>query len=118
MNTGPKRKHLTRNELRRIHDLVTLGVPLKKLLRESNLPISAPSVAMLLKHYARIAIDDTNPELTKAISSADIATVLSLFPSWLDNQGEPVQTAPENWSYDGLFPFGKWVERELTKEEL
>lgn len=109
MLPGPKRKHLVRGELRILHELTTLGVPLKKLIRERKLPISAPTVAILLKHYSRIQ----HPGLR---SPADEATYESIFPPWLNHIGESVQTAPDNWQYDGLFPFGKWLEREIIKE--
>ncbi len=32
----------------------------------------------------------------------------SLFPPWLNNEIQKVQTSPSNWTYNGYLPWGNW----------
>ena len=70
-----------------------LGVPVSRIARDLGLIICRPSLANLIKMY-EAANEENNFEA-------------SLFPVWL-NEEDPIQCQPDNWYYEGFFPFGTW----------
>ncbi|MAF24370.1 hypothetical protein CL634_02110 [bacterium] len=98
--TSAKRKLLPKKVLAECYELQTLGVPLTKVIRDKELNITRSLLAKLLKYYK--IIDDYGP------GNAVIAVRKSLFPDWLVETKEQVQTNPDGWYYVGYFPKGQW----------
>lgn len=67
-----------------------LGVPVSKLKRKYNIEMSLPKLKELLEYYKEQALHQ------------------SLFPIWL-NFEQTIQ--PDNWRYQGKFPFGEWKRK-------
>ncbi len=80
---------------------LTLGVPLSRVLRQSELDISRPLVSRLLNHFEN-SLDYSDPDTAVRIHN-------SLFPSWLIKDGPVIQEQPDGWTYVGYFPLGEWV---------
>lgn len=90
--TKAKRKLLLPDTLTEISQKVDIGVPLNKLTKK--LDISRPVVAKLVKWY----------KLNNPVVRA------SIFPAWLKISGPEVQENPDDWYYEGFFPFGEWKQ--------
>ncbi len=89
-----KRKLITRIIAARLCTKIKIGVPLAKAQREEHLNnISSTALSRLLKHYYK-----DSPVING-----------SLFPAWLDEDGDSVQEQPDGCRYVGYFPLGVWV---------
>lgn len=97
--TKAKRKLLSEDNLNWLQDRLDLGVPLARAIRDKKLAISNPAVSTLLEWYAVYTV---NPETFTAVYD-------SLFPAWLDQSDNMVQSNPSNWIYAGRFPWGYWI---------
>ncbi len=91
-STRAKRKLLLPATLHAISEKAALEVPLNKQIK--HLDVSRPVVVKLLRWYA-----SDNP-IVRA----------SILPPWLDADGPQVQENPDDWYYEGFFPFGEWKQ--------
>lgn len=89
-----KRKLICKVTLERIAKLTSLGVPLLRIIRDEDLNVSAPHVAKLVDYLKTGEYE------------------ASLFPPWL--KGKVIAEQPEDWKYDGRFPWGKWINENNT----
>jgi hypothetical protein len=100
------RKLIRADVLRDMHADVKRGVPvalaMRKYLPENSM--TRPTVVKLLA--ANNAIDSS---LACGNTSKAEHIVDSLFPTWLDEVGDAVQTEPHGYSYHGMFPLGRWL---------
>ena len=87
------RKLITSRVLKALYMKTEQGIPLKRAMRQLNIPLTQPTVKKLLTHYS------INSDITRA----------SIFPPWLSEDGPPVQEQPQDWVYQGYFPLGVWV---------
>jgi len=87
------------------------GVPVTKLIRNNNLEVSRPHLRKLFFIYIDI-LDFENSEHQKDFA---IALRRAMFPEWLDNK-TTITEQPDEWTYDGKFPFGKWIRREQKQQ--
>lgn len=101
------RKHITKAKLEELAKLHLKGVPITRLIRDNNLDVSAPHLNKLIRAY--FAADKL--VMNKQTKIEADAIINSLFPPWLDCNGEVIQIQPSNWKYEGYFPFGKWAVR-------
>lgn len=92
-----KRKLIRFDKLQELHyQTYSLGVPLARALENIGLNnISRPAAKSLLKCNDAISNDIINK---------------SLCPTWLDPAGDNIQEQPDNYTYEGFFPLGKWVK--------
>ena len=89
-----KRKLVPEPLLKKATELLDIGVPMSKVIRDQDLDISAPALATLVKYYKQ-----------------DAAPIyLSLFPEWLDSL--VITEQPDNAVYNGYFPLGQGLERK------
>ena len=87
-----KRKLITQPTMQAITAELSVGVPLARAMRNSNITMSRPAVAKLVKHYtARPTVETVRD---------------SLFPDWLVTDE---QEQPDKMYYTGYFPQGAWV---------
>lgn len=77
------------------------GVPLSKLLRKHNIPVSAPTLAKLVNFMAMADNTEIDIKLQNIIKA-------SVFPEWLAIEAGSIAIQPENWHYRGKMPFGYW----------
>lgn len=103
--SGAKRKLIPEELMIQVFDLVELGVPLAKVLKDKKLNACRPVISKLLDSY-RLA---TESDCTITAKSKAIA---SMFPKWLDNKELIVQEQPDGWKYAGRFPMGMWLSPE------
>lgn len=89
----------------------TQGVPILALIRQENLPITSPTLTVLLGYMTALeaAEQSRNTEVYATIYA-------SLFPAWLANDDEEIKPPsvmqqPKSWFYTGKMPLGKWVQR-------
>lgn len=88
-----QRKLLAMHVLEDIDKLLQLGVPLAKITRDKRLSMSAMAVGKLVKY---------NSSLSRTAFD-------SLHAPWVNQQVTGVQEQPIEWTYEGQFPYGKWV---------
>ena len=86
------------------------GVPLAKQIRDNALDISGPHLTKLLDYFDLIG-DATTIQINAQQTISD-----SLFPPWIE--GFTIRQQPNNWSYIGKFPFGKWKSIDKYNEDL
>lgn len=92
------RKLIPLNHLLEFQRLKQLGVPIRKIIRDNDLNISGPHLSKLIDYYTLgKALDEESQELLTN----------SLFPDWL-NADLPVQEQPEDYKYNGIYPYGTW----------
>lgn len=104
MSKGNSRKLMLRPQLAYAHTLRGMGVPVSRIISELELDVSIPVVTKLINIYNEM-YTSSEPEQASKIEQ-------SLFPTWLDEGGKPIQGTPTNWSYNGFFPFGQWIENK------
>jgi len=95
-----KRKLITEQYLAAILKEYQLSVPLAKLVKNHALNISTPHLRKLLFIYIDIL------DMSQAESNR-IALRNAIFPNWL-NGYLGVAEQPDEWTYQGKFPFGEW----------
>ena len=88
-----KRKLIPKPILAEAYKRLQFGVPIARLIKDLNLDVSRPHMAILLDWYS--------------LALQDEAICASLFPPWLE--GETEQEEPDNAKYEGRFPFGVWL---------
>lgn len=91
--TKAKRKLIPKALFVEIISRKALGVPISRVIKDLDLDISRTSLNSLLKVY----------EVSAVTGKFDG----SLFPPWLADTPE-VQEQPDNWYYQGHFPWGNW----------
>lgn len=94
------RKLIVKHYLNEYASLRQLGVPIRKIIRDNDLDISGPHLSKLLDW-----VDELNQENNTIIHD-------SLFPQWLDTDGDKVQEQPIHYNYSGRFPKGRWILNE------
>ena len=77
-----------------IHAEVALGVPVQRTMQNYGLTCSRPTLVKLLD--------------AKLLAETNDVAKASLYPAWLDSDGEALQMQPEGWFYVGRFPLGEW----------
>jgi len=100
------RKLIRADVLQDLHADVKRGVPVAAAMRK-YLPkdsMTRPTVVKLLA-ADRLLTDAMKAE---AVALSDVLAG-SLFPSWLDPEGDAVQEEPHECSYEGNFPNGRWT---------
>lgn len=103
-----KRKLIRPDVLDAMRVRKSLGVAVAELMRQ-YLPddsMTRPTVVKLLTAYDAI---DTLYRIDA--SKKYLAVSASLNPDWLDPEGIEVQEQPDDWSYEGYFPLGRWICR-------
>lgn len=73
-----------------------IGVPLAKVHKELELDISYPALQKLIT----------------LLKNTNVDTVGSLYPEWLEKDSMKVQEQPDNYKYNGYFPYGEWIETD------
>lgn len=95
------RKLLAKRILGRLYHRYAIGVPIAKLIRDSDLDISLPAFTNLINYYEESLDKEQSIQITNTIAD-------SLFPEWLDPFNDYVQSQPKEWKYIGKFPVGSW----------
>ena len=101
MSRGKPRKLIRLDKLSTLAHRAQMGVPLARAIRDMRLDISRPLAA---KQVQLFNMDCATKEASSLLKH-------SLDAPWLDYDGPTVQEQPDNWYYEGYFPFGKWVEK-------
>lgn len=100
---------IQRDILEELEDLNHKGVPVRKLIRDYDLTIAAPTLTRLIGYLSlanRSIIDGKKSLATKELIYS------SLFPEWLEVIDLDEVKQPSNWSYEGSMPLGKWVKKK------
>lgn len=103
--TKAKRKLISSELAHQLHHRWCIDVPVPALIRQYNLNISRPALVTLLRHMTHY----------HASAGTDNYQIIhnSLFPSWWNkDKDNEVQENPDDWSYEGEFPLGRWVQDE------
>ena len=87
------RKLLPRTMLSDFRALHDTGIPMAKLLRDSKLDITLPTLNSLI-----YLMDDENAQH-------------SLFPGWLGKEHKTYEQ-PVIFGYDGTWPYGEWYVKD------
>ena len=87
-----KRKLITQSTMQAIAEDISIGVPLARAMRNSDITMSRPAVAKLVKYYSTLP--------------ASPGVHASLFPDWLVTDE---QEQPDKMYYAGHFPQGAWI---------
>lgn len=98
-----------RDVLEEIEELSFRGVPARRLCRDYNLTIAAPTLTRLITYLAMATRSIVDGE--QSLESKDII-LNSLFPQWLEEIDKDEVSQPPDWYYDGAMPLGKWIKRE------
>lgn len=94
------RKLITRVALEEVKEKIELGVPLQRIITKIPLDISRPALVALLS-WDKMTEDHP-------------AILDQLYPKWLDQYGDPVQSQPADARYKGFFPLtGGWVYHDV-----
>lgn len=99
--THKKRKLIIPSILHIAYNDYCVGAPITLLLRRYELDISGPALRKLLDY---VSYSKTSEEYDTINNS--------IYPCWMDKKGDKVQESPDNWAYQGNFPFGEWVKDE------
>lgn len=91
--TKAKRKLIPKALVIEIVKRQALGVPLSRIIKDLELNISRTSLKSILDIYKSV--------------DPDSSWEASLFPPWLNDEAK-VQEQPNNWYYQGYFPWGSW----------
>ena len=84
------------------------GVPILTLIKQEQINITAPTLTKLINYMTQLENIDTENELNEPLYET---VYLSLFPSWLEENELELVVQPHGWFYEGLFPLGKWIQR-------
>lgn len=90
-----KRKLMPSAVLEDIATKHSFGIPLTKIVETGRYDISRPALSLLIRTYNHVG---------------NSTVKASLFPDWLDQDGDTVQEQPNNFVYIGKFPDGEWHE--------
>ena len=100
------RKLIRADVLQDLHADVKRGVPVALAMRK-YLPEDSMTRPTVVKLLAANNLINQCLELghnTKADQVID-----SMVPTWLDSQGAAVQEEPHGYTYEGVFPLGRWT---------
>ena len=76
-----------------------LGVPYTKLVREHQLSLTSQHLSNLIKKYQTLNKDSAAQQFN---------------PEWLNADGDSIQEPPNDIAYQGLFPWGQWINRDIA----
>lgn len=99
--TKAKRKLLSMTTFNEVLKRKAMGVPVARIMVDLDLKdkISRTSLVNLITAYDAIT-DPGSPHNVKD-------SMQSLYPEWLQTDID-VQEQPDNWYYEGYFPWGTW----------
>lgn len=98
------RKLIAEFKLRQCAELVEMGVPIAKIIKDKAIDMTAPTFSSLVDHY------NSAHKYTEDSPNVHFVMMNSLFPPWLSPDDSRVQIQPQNWKYIGRFPLGAWQE--------
>lgn len=85
--------------LNQLSNRYATGVPICKLIKQYDLPITPPTLTKLISY--NLMCDEVSYDIAKIIHN-------SLFPEWLSSQDKLVLKQSSEWRYIGKMPLGKW----------
>ena len=110
-----RKKLIAKTQLSELSQLRKLGVPIKKLIQEHTLALTAPTLVRLLDHYEELNLEVYGVGYYRA--KQRVNGNASLFPTWVQSNEKGVQVQPDDWKYLGKFPHGKWEHFPETQSK-